>query len=135
MKSSFWNNIISSMKSKVQSNYDNTSKDLPAIMKRLDSKGNKQINVVNPTSYRTENKYTGETDVGLTTGKASEVNSTAIESARYDPSDDSLNITYKGGNKEYKFKATPEDVKDWMAAPSKGQITQEWRTTHRYPGY
>ena len=141
MKSNFWNSIINSMKggkttiqSKLQSNYSNTSKDLPAIMKRLDSKGNKDINVVKPTSYRTENKY-GDTDIGLTSGKVSEVESTAIESARYDPSDDSLNITYKGGDKEYKFKATPDDVKEWMSAPSKGQITNEWKTTHRYPGY
>lgn len=63
------------------------------------------------------------------------VDSTAIQSARYDPSDNSLNITYKGGDKEYKFAANPEDVVDWASAPSKGRITQEWRQSHRYPGY
>lgn len=63
------------------------------------------------------------------------VDSTAIQSARYDPSDNSLNITYKGGDKEYKFAANPEDVVDWASAPSKGRITQEWKETHRYPGY
>ena len=63
------------------------------------------------------------------------VSSTAIQSARYDPSDNSLNITYKGGDKEYKFAANPEDVVDWAKAPSKGRITQAWRESHRYPGY
>ena len=63
------------------------------------------------------------------------VDSTAIQSARYDPSDNSLNITYKGGDKEYKFAANPEDVVDWASAPSKGRITQEWRNSHHYPGY
>lgn len=62
------------------------------------------------------------------------VESTAIQSARYDPSDNSLNITYKGGDKEYKFAASPEDVVDWASAPSKGRITQEWRQTHHWGG-
>lgn len=62
------------------------------------------------------------------------VDSTAIQSARYDPSDNSLNITYKGGDKEYKFAANPEDVVDWASAPSKGRITQEWRQTHHWGG-
>ena len=47
-----------------------------------------------------------------------------------------MNITYKGGDKEYKFRAGGRDgVREWINAPSKGRITQEWRTTHRYPGY
>jgi hypothetical protein len=81
-------------------------------------------------------------DIGLsssnnpTTDRVGEVQSTAIENARYDPEDDSLNITYKGGDKEYKFRAGGRDgVREWINAPSKGRITQEWRETHRYPGY
>ena len=61
--------------------------------------------------------------------------STAIQSARFDPSDNSLNIVYRGGGKEYKFAADGKDASDWLQAPSKGRLTQEWRTTHRYPGY
>ena len=68
------------------------------------------------------------------TSKSVPVSSTAIDSARYDPSDNSLNITYKGGGKEYKFDAK-NDLQDWVNAPSKGRITQEWRATHRMPGY
>ncbi len=65
------------------------------------------------------------------TEKTLPVASTAIANARYDPSDDSLNITYTSGPKEYKFKAGgKEGLEEWMNAPSKGRITQEWRTTH-----
>lgn len=63
------------------------------------------------------------------TSKSVPVSSTAIDSARYDPSDNTLNITYKGGGKEYKFDAK-DDLQEWVDAPSKGRITQEWRSTH-----
>ena len=64
------------------------------------------------------------------------VDSTAIDHATYNPNDGSLNIAYTSNpGKEYKFKADEQDVIDWMNAPSKGRITQEWRTTHRYPGF
>lgn len=64
------------------------------------------------------------------------VESTAIDHARYDPSDGSLNIAYNSNpDKEYKFKADEADVVDWMNAPSKGRLTQAWRSSHRYPGY
>lgn len=68
-------------------------------------------------------------------GHTYQVDSTAIQSARFDPSDNSLNIVYRGGGKEYKFKADGNDAADWLNAPSKGRLTQEWRDTHHYPGY
>ena len=69
--------------------------------------------------------------------KLHSVDSTAIASARYDPNDKSLNIAYKSApGKEYKFACDGvDDLKEWVEAPSKGRITQEWKTTHRYPGY
>lgn len=75
-------------------------------------------------------------DLNKKTARAA-VDSTAIANARYDPSDDSLNIAYTSNpGKEYKFQAGgPEGVSEWLNAPSKGRITQEWRSTHRYPGY
>lgn len=118
---------------------------------------NKGFTIDKPTSYReapiaqnrnAKGQYTsgyhqtGEAEISDKYGdshtRTSEnygVSSTAIQSARYDPSDNSLNITYKGGDKEYKFAANPEDVVDWMNAPSKGRLTQEWKETHRFPGY
>lgn len=120
--------------------FTGTSGNEANISKRVDN--NQSVNVANPTSYRTyQNVGKGtlnedDIDVGLTSGRGAELTSTAIKNARYDPEDDSLNITYQGGDKEYKFRAGgPEGVKEWMSAPSKGKITQEWRETHRYPGY
>ena len=102
----------------------------------------KSINISNPTSFRTYQNVGRNTlnkddiEVGLTSGKGAELASTAIKNARYDPEDDSLNITYQGGDREYKFRAGGrQGVREWLNAPSKGQITQEWRKTHRYPGY
>lgn len=135
----FWNNIMNSLKAR-KGEFTGTSGNEAKISERLD-KG-KSINISNPTSFRTyQNVGNGtlnenDIDVGLTSGKGAELASTAIKSARYDPEDDSLNITYQGGDKEYKFRAGGrQGVREWINAPSKGQITQEWRKTHRYPGY
>lgn len=135
----FWDNIVSGIKAR-KGEFTGTSGNEAAISKRLDN--NKSVNIINPTSYRTyQNVGEGtlnedDVDVGLTSGKAAEVASTAIKSARYDPEDDSLNIVYQGGDKEYKFRAGgPEGVKEWITADSKGRKTNEWKKTHRYPGY
>lgn len=135
----FWDNIVSGIKAR-KGEFTGTSGNEAAISKRLDN--NKSINITNPTSYRTYHNVgegtlnEDDVDVGLTSGKAAEVASTAIKSARYDPKDDSLNIVYQGGDKEYKFRAGgPEGVKEWITADSKGRKTNEWKKTHRYPGY
>lgn len=135
----FWDNIVSGIKAR-KGEFTGTSGNEAAISKRLDN--NKSINISNPTSYRTYHNVgegtlnEDDVDVGLTSGKAAEVASTAIKSARYDPEDDSLNIVYQGGDKEYKFRAGgPEGVKEWITADSKGRKTNEWKKTHRYPGY
>lgn len=135
----FWNSIVSGLKAR-KGEFTGTSGNEAAISKRLDN--NKSINISNPTSYRTYHNVgkgtlnENDVDIGLTSGKAAEVASTAIKSARYDPEDDSLNIVYQGGDKEYKFRAGgPEGVKEWISADSKGRKTNEWKKTHRYPGY
>lgn len=141
---SIWESIANSLKAR-KGEFDGTSGNTANIYKNI-SKG-KSVNIQNPNSYRTyHNVGSGsldenDMDIGLESGsnpqtdRVGEIQSTAIQSARYDPSDNSLNITYKGGDKEYKFAAQPDDVMEWVNAPSKGRITQEWRTTHRYPGY
>lgn len=136
---SFWENITNALKAR-KGEFTGTSGNEAKIDKRISN--NQSVNISNPTSYRTyQNVGQGtldenDVDVGLTSGTGAEIVSTAISNARYDPEDDSLNITYQGGDKEYKFRAGgPEGVREWINAPSKGRITQEWRTTHRYPGY
>ena len=135
----FWENIINSLKAR-KGEFTGTSGNEAKIEKAMDS--GKSINISNPTSFRTfQNVGKGtmkkeDVEVGLSSGKGAELTSTAIKNARYDPEDDSLNITYQGGDKEYKFRAGGrQGVREWLNAPSKGQITQEWRKTHRYPGY
>lgn len=136
----FWNNIMSGLRAR-KGEFTGTSGNEAKISKRLDN--NQTVNISNPTSYRTYHNVGKGTldekdiDIGLTSGRGAEIASTAIASARYDPSDDSLNIAYTSApGKEYKFKAGgPEGVREWMNAPSKGQITEEWKTTHRWPGY
>lgn len=135
----FWKNVISGLAER-KGQFTGTSGNEAKIEKAMD-KG-KSVNIANPTSYRTyQNVGKGtldenDVDVGLTSGKGAEIASTAIKNARYDPEDDSLNITYQGSDKEYKFRAGgPEGVREWINAPSKGRITEEWRKTHRYPGY
>ena len=135
----FWNNIINGLRAR-KGEFSGTSGNEAQIEKAME-KG-KSINISNPTSYRTYQNIGRNTlnkddiDIGLSSGKGAELASTAIKNARYDPEDDSLNITYQGGNKEYKFRAGGrEGVREWMAADSKGRKTQEWRKTHRYPGY
>lgn len=138
----FWDNITRSLKAR-KGEFAGTSGNEANISKRIDN--SQTVNISNPTSYRTyQNVGKGtldenDIDVGLTSGQGAEIASTAIKNARYDPTDDSLNITYQGGDKEYKFAATPEDVKKWMNAPSKGRITQSWTKggsdPHTYPGY
>ena len=135
----FWNNIINGLRAR-KGEFTGTSGNEAKIEKAME-KG-KSINISNPTSFRTYQNVGRNTlnkddiDIGLSSGKGAELASTAIKNARYDPEDDSLNITYQGGNKEYKFRAGGrEGVREWMAADSKGRKTQEWRKTHRYPGY
>ena len=135
----FWKNVISGLAER-KGQFTGTSGNEAKIEKAMD-KG-KSVNIANPTSYRTyQNVGQGtldenDIDVGLTSGKGAEIASTAIKNARYDPEDDSMNITYQGGDKEYKFRAGGrQGVREWIDAPSKGKITQEWRKTHRYPGY
>ena len=94
------------------------------------SNGNGQLGMLNafyapnPISFRNNGKI-----ANTVTNQSIPVSSTAIQSARYDPSDNTLNIVYQGSSKEYKFDAK-NDLQDWVNAPSKGRITQEWRQTH-----
>lgn len=140
-----WESITKNLRAR-KGEFSGTSGNQADIEKAM-QKG-KSINISNPTSYRTYHNVgegtmsSGDIDVGLQSGttpqtdRVGEIQSTAIENARYEPEDDSLNITYKGGDKEYKFRAGGrEGVREWINAPSKGRITQEWRETHRYPGY
>jgi len=56
-------------------------------------------------------------------GHTYQVDSTAVQSARFEPSDNSLNIQFRNGNgKEYKFQANEDDAKAFLNSPSKGRF-------------
>lgn len=144
-----WNAIKNALRKDYRSGqYTGIGEDNREAINRSINKG-KEFNINRPTSMRTHHKENGSYindvpfEIGDTTANYDEgeaksfgVASSAIANARYDPSDDSLNITYTSGPKEYKFKAEgKEGLEEWLDAPSKGRITQEWRNTHRYPGY
>lgn len=148
MNTSIWERIKNSMREDYRKGkFLGTGDDnYSAIDQSIDN--GREFTINSPSSTRTAVKYNnsyindnefeiGDTTANYPNGDATTfgVASSAIDSARYDPSDDSLNIVYKGGNKEYKFAAYPNDVKDWVNAPSKGRLTNEWKVTHRYPGY
>ena len=148
MNLGIWERIKNSMREDYRNGkFTGTGDDNKSAISQAAQKG-KGFVINSPSSTRTATKSNGSYinnngfEIGDTTDQYPEgqattfgVASTAVDSARYDPEDNSLNITYKGGDKEYKFKADPEDVEEWVNAPSKGRITQEWKTTHRYPGY
>lgn len=111
-------------------------------------KGNlSSFTISNPTSYRNEvNMSPEEWNEKLPQGysipdevqeESIPVSSTAISSARYVPETDSMKIAYKSNpDKEYTFKAGGEQgIKEWVSAPSKGRITEEWRDTHYDPDW
>ena len=151
MNSSLWKNITGSI------TYKGTDKTNVKALETLSKEGF-GWKTINPTSYRISNakqnrdskgrymsgfKYSN-TEIAPSMDKPKNkdqklhgVESSAIASASYNPQDDSLNITYKTNpTKEYKFKAGGEEgLQEWLNAPSKGRITQEWKTTHRWPGY
>lgn len=136
--------------------YSGTEKTNKKILED-EAKQGRGFNVEKPTSYRTsyatqkrnkQGRFTSgfdytDTEIAESMEKPDDgkklhsVDSTAIASARYDPNDDSLNIAYTTApGKEYKFKAGgAQGVREWLDAPSKGRVTQEWKKTHAYPGY
>lgn len=156
----FWENVVKSMRAR-KGEFTGTSGNEAKISERLSN--NQTVNISAPTSTRTYTKgaqtrrkngqfekrsyTTGNIDIGDTRGnykkkdyaKLGELESTAIKNARYDPTDNSLNITFTGGDKEYKYAADANDVKDFVNAPSKGQLIASWNRNgsdpHTYPGY
>lgn len=108
----------------------------PVSYRTYDAKRNRDAQGKFSKGFSLSNGRIADSYTDTKTEKTLPVASTAIASARYDPSDDSLNITYTTGPKEYKFKAGgKEGLEEWINAPSKGRITNDWKETHHMPGY
>ena len=134
-----WESITNNLR-KRKGEFSGTSGNEADISKRLE-KG-KNVSISNPTSYRTyQNVGQGtldedDIDVGLTSGKGAELASTAISNIDYDPKKEVASVTFQGGKKAYDYKVSPEEMKEMMNAPSKGQWLNEiWKYNNRMPGY
>lgn len=112
-----------------------------SIIKNLGATNGTPWSVNNVKSSRTDTingtVIGDEIDDDTGVGHTYQVDSTSIQSARFDPSDSSLNIVYRGGDKEYKYAANENDAKAFLQSPSKGRFINWWNVTdsHRYPGY
>lgn len=52
--------------------------------------------------------------------------SSAVQSIEYDPKKGNLDVTFVGGDKEYRYPEVPKEVAEsFMRAPSKGQFVDE----------
>ena len=128
-----WDNITKSLLERKGQFTGLDEKQLTKVLERTD-KG-KSISVSKPTSYRTQNDN-GEQDVGLTSGEAMPVESSAIQDVSYDPERNVASITFVGGNKSYNFDVIPDEMKEFLTAPSKGQwVNNIWKYNNRMSGY
>lgn len=113
-----WEQITKNLRANKGQFTGTSGKDLTKELLRTE-KG-KNTYITSPTSYRTITNN-GDEEIGLTSGEAKEVASTAIKDIEYDPSSENAKIRYVGGDKQYDFPMTPDEYKAFLTAPSKGR--------------
>lgn len=125
----FWENITNSLKARKGEFTGTSGKNSGKINKRIDE--NKSVNISNPTSQRTFHRENGSFD-----GELGEVVSSAIQNVGYDPNNQIASITFKGGDKSYDYRVSPDEMKEFLDADSKGQwVNYVWKNYNRMPGY
>ena len=140
----FWENITNSLKARKGEFTGTSGKNSEKINKRIDE--NKSVNISNPTSQRTFHKENGslldqQIDIGNTMdgsfdAELGEVVSSAIQNVDYDPNSQTASITFKGGDKSYDYKVSPNEMKEFLDADSKGKwVNDIWKNYNRMPGY
>lgn len=114
-----------------------TTDKLDKIKKNVEK--NKTVLVYNPLSQRTffknpetDSYIDGKIEVGdektSDKEKVVSVQSTAIQSIKYDPKKQRAYVVFKNGNgTEYTYKVSPEEFDDFLNAASKGRhVAKEW---------
>lgn len=141
----FWENITNSLKARKGEFTGTSGKNNEKINKKIDE--NKSVNISNPTSQRTFHRDNNgslldqQIDVGDTSGQNQNVEvgdivSSAIQNVDYDPNSQVASVTFQGGNQSYDYKVSPDEMKEFINAPSKGQwINYIWKFNNRMPGY
>ena len=116
--------------------FDTTEK-LNKIKKNVEKKNT--VLVYNPLSQRTffknpetDSYIDGKIEIGdektSDKEKVVSVQSTAIQSIKYDPKKQRAYVVFKNGNgTEYTYKVSPEEFDDFLNAASKGRwVAKEW---------
>lgn len=114
-----------------------TTDKLDKIKKNIEKKNT--VLVYNPLSQRTffknpetDSYIDGKIEVGdektSDKEKVVSVQSTAIQSIKYDPKKQRAYVVFKNGNgTEYTYKVSPEEFDDFLNAASKGRhVAKEW---------
>lgn len=114
-----------------------TTDKLDKIKKNVEKKNT--VLVYNPLSQRTffknpetDSYIDGKIEVGdektSDKEKVVSVQSTAIQSIKYDPKKQRAYVVFKNGNgTEYTYKVSPEEFDDFLNAASKGRwVAREW---------
>lgn len=120
-----------------------TTDKLDKIKKNVEK--NKTVLVYNPLSQRTffknpetDSYIDGKIEVGdektSDKEKVVSVQSTAIQSIKYDPKKQRAYVIFKNGNgTEYTYKVSPEEFDDFLNAASKGRhIAKIWNKNHHF---
>lgn len=120
-----------------------TTDKLDKIKKNVEK--NKTVLVYNPLSQRTffknpetDSYIDGKIEVGdektSDKEKVVSVQSTAIQSIKYDPKKQRAYVVFKNGNgTEYTYKVSPEEFDDFLNAASKGRhVAKEWNHNKRF---
>ena len=120
-----------------------TTDKLDKIKKNVEKKNT--VLVYNPLSQRTffknpetDSYIDGKIEVGdektSDKEKVVSVQSTAIQSIKYDPKKQRAYVIFKNGNgTEYTYKVSPEEFDDFLNAASKGRhIAKLWNHNHHF---
>lgn len=120
-----------------------TTDKLDKIKKNVEK--NKTVLVYNPLSQRTffknpetDSYIDGKIEVGdektSDKEKVVSVQSTAIQSIKYDPKKQRAYVVFKNGNgTEYTYKVSPEEFDDFLNAASKGRhVARVWNHNHHF---
>lgn len=120
-----------------------TTDKLNKIKKNVEK--NNTVLVYNPLSQRTffknpetDSYIDGKIEVGdektSDKEKVVSVQSTAIQSIKYDPKKQRAYVIFKNGNgTEYTYKVSPEEFDDFLNAASKGRhVAKEWNHNNHF---
>ena len=118
-----------------------TTDKLDKIKKNVEKKNT--VLVYNPLSQRTffknpetDSYIDGKIEIGdektSDKEKVVSVQSTAIQSIKYDPKKQRAYVVFKNGNgTEYTYKVSPEEFDDFLNAASKGRwVAKVWKNSH-----